>query len=248
MASKGNRTFGQKVNTWVQTVGIVIAAIWGGYTYIYKEITTPRFVPMQVVINAELEKMADSVRDLPYTANAPIPIRATISASNRSSQFRHNLFAFASLFGYRYAGIYEENEEFVSMILEYADTLGLWKIPRHRYYQTYDHIGYIYLRDVNYLAPGETMTKQLMLNVPRGAYDYVEMYVTMVTAIKRDVVGMTNVATGDRNVFRSKYYQLRADGTREFVPEDSWSDWYVRVGKPIQLQIASASAMLYLGD
>src|SRR5690349_16115704 len=39
------RTFAEQLNTWMQIAGILIAAVWGVYTFVFKEITTPKAAP-----------------------------------------------------------------------------------------------------------------------------------------------------------------------------------------------------------
>jgi len=57
MATSAERTFGQELNTWVQTIGILIAAAWGGYTFIYKEVLLPKSAPVNISMNLQLKKI-----------------------------------------------------------------------------------------------------------------------------------------------------------------------------------------------
>lgn len=37
-----DKTFGEKLNVWVQTIGILLAGIWALYTFVYKEYIEPK--------------------------------------------------------------------------------------------------------------------------------------------------------------------------------------------------------------
>ena len=57
MANSGGRSIGQEVNAWVQTVGILIAAAWGVYTFVYKEMIEPKSAPINISVDLELKKV-----------------------------------------------------------------------------------------------------------------------------------------------------------------------------------------------
>ncbi len=57
MAVPSKRSFGQEINAWVQTVGILFAAAWGGYTFIYKEVWLPNSAPVNISVDLQLKKV-----------------------------------------------------------------------------------------------------------------------------------------------------------------------------------------------
>jgi hypothetical protein len=57
MVVSSERSLGQEISAWVQTVGILFAAAWGGYTFIYKEILLPNSAPVNISVDLQLKKI-----------------------------------------------------------------------------------------------------------------------------------------------------------------------------------------------
>src|SRR5713226_5577170 len=84
MAEAANRSLGQEINSWVQTIGIVIAATWGAWTFVYKEIVVPKSAPVNVTVDLELKKIG---ANQPGATKAKlIPVELRVSAKNPSSR------------------------------------------------------------------------------------------------------------------------------------------------------------------
>jgi len=49
VADPDKKTIGERINTWVQTVGIVAAGIWASYTFVYNEVFVPRSAKIREV-------------------------------------------------------------------------------------------------------------------------------------------------------------------------------------------------------
>src|SRR5438093_325085 len=81
-----NRSFGESLNTWVQAIGIIIAACWGVYTFGYKEIMVPKSAPVNITLNLQLKKIggAPAKGDL-------VAVEMRASATNPSSRDIHLL-------------------------------------------------------------------------------------------------------------------------------------------------------------
>ncbi len=62
MTTPTKRTFGETLNTWVQTVGILIAAAWGVWTFYFKEVDAPKSAPVNISMNLQLKTLG-VVRD-----------------------------------------------------------------------------------------------------------------------------------------------------------------------------------------
>src|SRR6266513_4802955 len=80
------RSLGERLNTWVQTIGILIAAAWGVYTFVHKEITAPRAAPVNISLDLQLKKLG---------ANEPnkelVAVELKASATNPSTREIHLL-------------------------------------------------------------------------------------------------------------------------------------------------------------
>lgn len=81
MSNARERTFAKTLNTWVQTIAIIVAAVWGGYTFVYKEIILPKAAPINVTVNLQLKKASNG--DLKYPL---VAIEMHVSATNPSSR------------------------------------------------------------------------------------------------------------------------------------------------------------------
>nr|VFJ99202.1 MAG: hypothetical protein BECKLFY1418A_GA0070994_10953 [Candidatus Kentron sp. LFY] len=56
MANSGKRSLGEKLNTWVQTIAILAAGLWGAYVFIYQEFWLPKSSPTSVTLDVSLRK------------------------------------------------------------------------------------------------------------------------------------------------------------------------------------------------
>src|SRR5437763_12580581 len=75
------RSFEERLNTWVQILGILIAAGWGIWTFIYKEIKVPKSAPVNISLNLQLKKVETNPSRQGLTA-----VEMKISATNPSSR------------------------------------------------------------------------------------------------------------------------------------------------------------------
>jgi hypothetical protein len=57
MTAASEKSLGETLNTWVQTIGIVCAGVWAAYTFVYKDILVPRSAPVDVSVTLELKKI-----------------------------------------------------------------------------------------------------------------------------------------------------------------------------------------------
>ena len=78
---KSGRTFEERLNTWVQIGGILIAAAWGVWTFIFKEIKVPRSAPVNISLNLQLKKI-----EPPENNEGLSAIEMKISATNPSTR------------------------------------------------------------------------------------------------------------------------------------------------------------------
>jgi hypothetical protein len=79
-AKSRESSFGRELNAWVQTIAIIVAASWGIYTFVYKEITLPKSAPVNVSMDLQLKKIGTSVdkreQEVPFVA-VEMKVRAT---------------------------------------------------------------------------------------------------------------------------------------------------------------------------
>src|SRR5438128_1254137 len=84
MADETKRTLAQEISSWMQILGIVIAAAWGAWTFVYKEIVVPKSAPVNVTVDLELKKIAGGQPG--ENKKKLIPVQFKVSAKNPSSR------------------------------------------------------------------------------------------------------------------------------------------------------------------
>lgn len=179
------RTVGETISTWTQTIAIVLAGLWGVYTFIYKEITVPKSAPVNISLNLEVKKIdpaAASSKDL--TA-----VEMKVSATNPSTREIH-LLASAWI---AYAMSTTPAEFDLSHASETAKRIAtprdITTLERHakREGATLVALGQLY-GDVS-LMPGENLIRRIVFYVPRNKYDLVEVRAFMPSAANVDGIG-----------------------------------------------------------
>jgi hypothetical protein len=60
---------GEVIRSWIPPIGIVIAAVWGVYTFIYKEIIIPQSAPVNVSIGLQIQE-AGIAKDVEHSLSA----------------------------------------------------------------------------------------------------------------------------------------------------------------------------------
>jgi hypothetical protein len=79
---KSELSFSKELNTWVQTVGILIAAVWGVYTFIFKEIWIPESAPVNVTVDLQLNKLGVSNSTDKSGSKQLMAVQMKLSAAN----------------------------------------------------------------------------------------------------------------------------------------------------------------------
>jgi hypothetical protein len=77
--------FPRDFQNWVQTVAIFVAAGWGLYTFVFKEIWLPKAAPVNLTLNAQLQKIRPEGPGS-EKASSLVPVEMKITATNPSSK------------------------------------------------------------------------------------------------------------------------------------------------------------------
>jgi hypothetical protein len=170
MSGGRERTFAEALNTWVQIIGIIVAAAWGGYTFIYKEIEVPKSAPINISMNLQLKKVSKGDVKQPLVA-----IEMHVSATNPSSRKVYLLPSVWMVFGYKNTpskGVLDSfNQEEAAAHINARD--GEY-ILRHSKLASIVMVGAGSLFSDDSLNPSETVERTLIFYVPRNTYDSVE--------------------------------------------------------------------------
>jgi hypothetical protein len=168
-------SFAENCKDWVQTVGIIIAAIWGVYAFVYKEITAPRSAPVNITLDLQLKKV---------DAGAPqhdlVAVEVKCSAKNPSSREIKLLPSAWIAYGSRIVGVKEDQIDFphqASATLQ--DNGGMSPVLRHALREKISMVGTGLLFPDDGLKPGETTARTLVIYVPKNVYNQLDFVAVM---------------------------------------------------------------------
>jgi hypothetical protein len=119
-----------KLNTWVQIIGIAIAAGWGAYTSNYKEMMLPRAAPVIVTVDLQLQKIDRPNSQHQGENKALVAVEMTVSATNPSSR---QVYLFPSVwlaYGLKVDAL-RKNHEFAKQATSSLNKRGLSQIETH---------------------------------------------------------------------------------------------------------------------
>lgn len=188
MTPSSERSFAKELNIWVQTMCIIIATLWGAYTFIYKEIMLPKAVPVNVSVDLQLKKIGRPNSQVQQGENkALIAVEMAVSATNPSSREVYLLPSVWIAHGYKVNAL-SENKGFAkqatlvldsqdkSQLEKHASTAGIADGPVA--------IGRLF--PDNSLKPNEKVAQKLLFHVPVGRYDFISVEALMPTMAKKE--------------------------------------------------------------
>lgn len=183
MAALPERTFGQELNIWVQTIGILIAAAWGGYTFIYKEILVPKSAPVNISLSLQLKKIGPGGAERTDKNNQRVAVEMRISATNPSPRQVYLLSSAWVAFGYvdsaSDGALFAEDAERALNAHEEHDAQRHERVTQ----STVVAVGDLFADKT--LKPNETVTTTQVIYVPPGRYDRIEVYTAIPTTKKK---------------------------------------------------------------
>jgi len=244
MADSQERSFGEKVNTWVQTFGIILAAAWAAYTFVYKEILVPKSAPANITLNLELKKShTNNIKDNKHKKPL-VAIEMKISAKNQSSRtiyLLHNAFI---VWGHKVNVSDAKYDEFLDRlstitIRSYSSIL----MERHSNLGPPSVVAFGDLLCDNALKSGEMVTRSLIFHIPPREYDMLEVH-AYIPSVKElsgvEVEWKFNKKDGMFPIV----FRKSADGKREEIKGDSSGRYAFE--EHIEFQQVQAMSMISL--
>ena len=170
-APSQKRSVGQSVNTWVQTVGILVAALWGFYTFVYKEIEVPKSAPVNISLNLQLKKIESG-----SLAGDLAAVEVRVSATNPSPRKISLLPEAWIAYGAKIAPVRNDETAFsasASDVLKQPNVIT----TQHRFAElkSFSVIATGRLFRYELLKPGETIGRTLVFFVPKNDYNFVSV-------------------------------------------------------------------------
>ena len=213
MANSGGRSIGQEVNAWVQTVGILIAAAWGVYTFVYKEMIEPKSAPINISVDLELKKVGAADVTKRGTKKRLIPVELRVSAKNPSSREVFLLSSAWIAWGIKVTAISEPAafDETVRITLEKENALE----QRHAEESGVVVVAWGGLLEDTSLKPNEVATRSLIFYVPANEYDSIEVQALMPTVARAATVELEWEFDDKAGELKSTMYRLSPGGERK---------------------------------
>lgn len=159
----------QMFATWVQCIGILVAAGLGFYQFFYKEIKAPRTAPINISMNLQLKKVGTG------EAKNLIAVEMRVSASNPSSRRVYLLPTAFAIYGHKLLPS-GASKDFVPqaqnlMNAQHAGYLSTHASNGPRYIVAAGSLFQDWL-----LSPQETISRSIIVHIPRNEYDQLEAF------------------------------------------------------------------------
>ncbi len=151
------------LHEWVRTLGIIIAASWGVYTFIWKEIYVPSQAPASISLQISLTPIAvDGQSDRPQPS---LQRELKVSATNASNRRLYLLSSFWELFPIHRQVL--NRSTFPERAKGPFDAIHVERGAELQPYPT-EAAGKLFVDD--HINPGETIHRSVIVSLPSGSY------------------------------------------------------------------------------
>ncbi len=217
MADPSERSLGQVINTWVQTAGILVAAAWGAYTFVYKEIVVPKSAPVNISVNLQLKKIGPGSVQTTSTKSELVAIEMRVSATNPSTREVYLLPRVWMAWGYA------QSASDSALPVKDAEAAlnshqGLFIQKYSRSEATVVAVGSLFSDTV--LKPNETTMRTHIIYVPAGMFDALEVATVMPTMAKRDGIAVEWRLNETGQSLDTVLYRVSANNERTEIKKD----------------------------
>jgi hypothetical protein len=241
MLKSSERTFGEILNTWVQTIGILAAGLWAAYTFVYKEIKVPSSAPVNVSVSLQLKKIGP--KGITSEKQPIVAVEMQAGASNPSVR---TVYPLNSAWIARGCNI-ETGANEASFAKEAEVSLN--SSP-----QDYADISVTHISCSNVAAghlfgdttlkPGESTHRINIFYVPTNKYDEIDVDVRVITTDHPDAVALLwKLQPGG---LRPTLYRVGKDGKRTEFEKDQTGEYLARELERVGVQEAHSAASLSL--
>jgi hypothetical protein len=210
------RSLGETVNTWVQIVGICIAALWGVYTFVFKEITLPKSAPVNITLNLQLKKIGTGSTKANLTA-----VEMKISATNPSTREIHLLPSAWMASGVSISAAEKDETDFTQEAAgALRDSIDIYTVQRHAKQEKSSVVAVGLLFSDDALKPSETVARTIIFYVPRDHYDLLYVSAWMPSASDVSGIQLEWALNSQRGDLDETVYRLDKNGGRTPLPKD----------------------------
>lgn len=209
MADEGKRTLAQEISSWMQILGIVVAAAWGAWTFIYKEIVVPKSAPVNVTVDLELKKI--SAGQPGENKKRLIPVQFKVSAKNPSTREIYLLPSVWMATGAKITPGDNEIGEVPAITSRNEQTVA----QRHAAVTENVIIAFGGLVEDDSLKPNEVTTRTFILYVPPNEYDSIDLLTIVPTIAEKGKIDLEWKLDGEKGQIVPTWYRLDAKGAKQ---------------------------------
>jgi hypothetical protein len=210
-STSSERVFIDSFSKWIQTIGIIIAAGWGVYTFIYKEIKVPTSAPINISVNMQLKKVGTG-----KPKGKLVAVEMRVSATNPSPRKVYLLPSAWMVWGIQMSATEPADDDYKQitdmMNAQQADYVNRYTNPQS---QGLVAGGSLFMDQV--LNPNETVTRTVIFCVPREKYDLLEAHTRIPTSSVQGVFSLQWDYNPDKNseYFRQEVYLIDKNGRQQ---------------------------------
>jgi len=233
----------KRINTWVQTLGIVFAGVWGAYEFVYKDIYLPSTAPVNISLEIGLDKMPNSGSHKDDEGDQIVPVQITVSATNPSSRTVQLLPSQFAVFGMDVGKAADGHAGFVKRV---TDDLNEQYSGKYQSSSTATKArefvagGSLFL-DTS-LNPEEHLSRTVVVYIDRDIYDKLEVTAQIPSA--RDTEGFNVKWSEDNGEPVEQVSWMDASGN--VVDLDKDSEAFARISADKELTTFTARSEISL--
>jgi|SRR5580700_9168678 hypothetical protein len=242
MSSSSNRTFGEIVNTWAQTCGIIGAGLWGYYIFSHTE-NTVKSAPVNISINLQLKKIGR--KDTVAEKQGLIAVEMQAEASNPSIRDVFLLRSVWIAFGCN-VGTGADDASFMAKAKDSLNTYDEVFAERFAMQPPCTNFadGHIFKDTV--LRPKESTRRTVIFYVPFDKYDAIKVHVRMPTTDKSKGVVLEWKPIDDTHDLEFILYHVAGNGDLTEFKKDNQGAYLVQDEEEFGLEEASSWTELSL--
>jgi hypothetical protein len=159
-----------RINTWVQIIGILVAGAWAGYAFFYKEIWLPEGAPVNVSLNLEIHQAESGVSNKDGLRAYSLVAAATNPSTRQVKLFKSIWIVYGYRIGVKTSFDLDEaakalNADDLRMTSRFFDNQNVAIVATGRLFED------------EALEPQEKIGRTEVLYVPDGVYDALELAV-----------------------------------------------------------------------
>jgi hypothetical protein len=215
-ADLSKASLGETIRSWITTIGIIVAAIWAAYTFVYKEIVVPQSAPINVSVNLSIQEAGGGNFQNAQQFSA---VLVEISATNPSSRTIYLLPSVWRVYG-RKATIKNDRDTFTKSVTNAIQSEEENYTEKYTTYSPSELIAAGRPFSDTGLRPSENVKRSFIIHFPQNTYDALEIIVDIPTVAEDKTADLKWKLSSDGNDFVPTMYRIGPDGSRREMERD----------------------------